>query len=357
VIGAGVVGVATAWLLLRQGHRVQLLDTCLQGRQTAPSGSRAALGVLMAQVFHRSSGRAWRLRQRSLELWQQWIALLEAQGHSLPRRQGVLLLASSSEDWERQQRLVAERQRQGIPLELWSVEQLEALQPLLPGPSVGALYSPNDGQIDPGPVIEALLASSRLEGLQTRADRAVALQRQGCGWLVSCEQGSPIAADWLVITAGVGSHTLVEDLGHPIAMEPVLGQALELALPARGSASDTWQQWPGVVVWQGVNLVPKPMANGVARLWLGATLETSAEVDPAELAKLRHLHGHAPPWLLEASVERSWQGVRPHPLGQPAPVLKALEPTLLLASGHYRNGVLLAPASAEWVSGQITSIR
>ena len=307
MIGAGVVGVATAWLLLRQGHRVQLLDPCLQDAQSAPSGSRAALGVLMAQVFHRSSGRAWRLRQRSLELW--------------------------------------------------SVEQLEALQPLLPGPSMGALYSPNDGQIDPGPVIEALLASSRLEGLQTRADRAVALQRQGYGWLVSCEQGSPIAADWLVITAGVGSHSLVEDLGHPIAMEPVLGQALELALTARGSATDTWQQWPGVVVWQGVNLVPKPMANGVARLWLGATLETSAEVEPAELDSLRHLHGHAPPWLLEASVELSWQGVRPYPVGQPAPVLKALEPTLLLASGHYRNGVLLAPASAEWVSGQITSIR
>lgn len=357
MIGAGVVGVATAWLLLSQGHRVQLLDPCLQGPQIAPSGSRAALGVLMAEVFHRSSGRAWRLRQRSLELWRHWIALLEAQGHRLPRRQGVLLLASNGEDWERQQRLVAQRQHQGIPLELWSVEQVKALRPLLPSPSLGALYSPNDGQIDPGPMIEALLANSRLQGLETRADRAVALQRQGCGWQVSCEQGSPMTADWVVITAGVGSHALLEDLGHPIAMEPVLGQALELALPARGAATDPWCQWPGVVVWQGVNLVPKPIANGVARLWLGATLETSAKVDPAELDNLRRLHGHAPPWLLEASVERRWQGVRPHPIGQPAPVLKALEPTLLLASGHYRNGVLLAPASAEWVSAQITSIR
>ena len=50
---------------------------------------------------------------------------------------------------------------------------------------------------------------------------------------------------------------------------------------------------------------------------------------------------------------RQWQGLRARPEGRPAPLLEALEPGLLLASGHYRNGVLLAPASAAWVAAVI----
>jgi glycine/D-amino acid oxidase-like deaminating enzyme len=103
------------------------------------------------------------------------------------------------------------------------------------------------------------------------------------------------------------------------------------------------------VVWQGINLVPR--AGG--RLWLGATLEPGDQADPAALAALRELDGAAPPWLRQASVIRQWRGHRPHPIGQPAPLLEQLEPGLVLASGHYRNGVLLAPATAEWVAEQL----
>ena len=370
VIGAGIVGLATAWLLLRQGHRVHVLDPALEpsdggislgsgafGSGAANSGSWAALGVLMANLALRSSGRGWRLRQRSLTLWQHWIQLLEVEGHHLPRRQGVLVLASDPDDLERQQRLVEQRQRQGIPLELWSAEKLQALEPELPGPSLGGLYSPQDGQLDPVPMLKTLLASAQRQGLEIRSDRAVSLERQGTGWQVRCDGGAALQADWLVLTAGVASGALLEPLGHCIPMEPVLGQALELVCPAAaGHSADHWSQWPGVVVYQGTNLIPRPSSDGGSRLWLGASLEPGQVADPAELERLRLLNGQAPHWLLEATVERRWQGVRPRPIGQPAPVLKALEPTLLLASGHYRNGVLLAPASAEWVSAQITSI-
>jgi glycine/D-amino acid oxidase-like deaminating enzyme len=54
-------------------------------------------------------------------------------------------------------------------------------------------------------------------------------------------------------------------------------------------------------------------------------------------------------------VVNHWQGLRARPLGRPAPLLEQLEPGLLLASGHYRNGVLLAPASAAWVAEHIAT--
>jgi hypothetical protein len=64
---------------------------------------------------------------------------------------------------------------------------------------------------------------------------------------------------------------------------------------------------------------------------------------------MRHLDHSAPEWLHNASVLEHWSGLRARPVERPAPVLELLEPGLLLATGHYRNGVLLTPATAEWV--------
>jgi glycine/D-amino acid oxidase-like deaminating enzyme len=143
-------------------------------------------------------------------------------------------------------------------------------------------------------------------------------------------------------------------LGHERPQTPVLGQALELELPAGCPDPDAW---PGSLCWDGINLVPRPGR----RLWLGATLEpgqglvsgTPGPEATAALERLRQLNGQAPAWLEQATVLRHWQGLRARPDGRPAPLLEHLEPGLLLASGHYRNGVLLAPASAAWVAETI----
>jgi glycine/D-amino acid oxidase-like deaminating enzyme len=200
----------------------------------------------------------------------------------------------------------------------------------------------------------ALLADGLRLGLQPICDRAEQLERHAGGWTVHTGSDQTLRADAVVVSAGVASASLLESLGHNQPQEPVLGQALELELAAPTSW-DTPGPWPGAVVWQGVNLVPQTRAGdpGPARLWLGATLEPGDQADPTALAHLRALGGAAPAWLEQAAVIRRWQGHRSHPIGQPAPLLAQLEPGLLMASGHYRNGVLLAPATAEWVADQL----
>lgn len=105
----------------------------------------------MGQVFHRFSGRGWRLRQRSLELWREWIEALKAQGHSIPYRQGLLLLASDGQELERQGRLSQERQAKGFPLELWEPAQLQNLQPPFPRPSAASIRLPMASSTPPWP--------------------------------------------------------------------------------------------------------------------------------------------------------------------------------------------------------------
>ncbi len=350
VVGAGLVGLAVAWQLLRHGHPVTLLDPQLEQATTEHCGSAAALGVLMARVFHRSSGRAWRLRQRSHALWHQWLSALAQAGHPVPQRQGLLLLAADAEELERQRHLAELRQRQGIVLNLWDRHHLAGLQPAVPAAALGALHSPDDGQLDPGAALRGLWAVSRSAGLQAHRDSVARLERRGSGWLVHGQSGARHQAPWLVICAGVQSGALLAPLGHERPMQPVLGQALELDWPQ----NPRWN-WPGVVVWQGLNLVPRPDLEGGRRCWLGATLEPGHQASPEALAKLRHWGGDT--GLEEARVVRHWQGLRCRPLGRPAPLLEQLEPGLLLVSGHYRNGVLLAPASAEWACQQVRAGR
>ena len=294
MIGAGVVGLSVAWQLLQQGHEVALIDPDLEAGQADGTGSSAALGLLMAQIYRRSSGRGWRLRQQSLALWQQWRSTLAERGHAIPFRPGLLQLAASTETLQAQQRLVEQRQKQGLPLRLLERQELEALQPALPDGVLGGVLSAADGQLDPIAAMQALLEDSQRLGLRcwrTGAQRLERLSSSEARWRVQGADGSSLSCQWLVLSAGLGSPALLEPLGHARAQSPVLGQALELELPPGCPSAE---QWPGSLSWDGVNLVPRPQR----RLWLGATVEPdSVQAAASALAALRNLGGAAPDWL------------------------------------------------------------
>ena len=65
------------------------------------------------------------------------------------------------------------------------------------------------------------------------------------------------------------------------------------------------------------------------------------------------MNNTAPKWMTSSRVCHEWNGIRARPTNEPAPLLKQLEPGLLINTGHYRNGVLLAPACAEWIGQKI----
>ena len=294
----------------------------------------------MAEVYQRRSGRGWRLRRRSMQLLQHWQEQLQ-----LPIQRGLLLLASETQEWERQQRLVQQSQC----LELLSPAALkqqvnQATLPELPDGVLGGVWSEGDGQLDPMQWIRQLQLSAAEQGLERLQASVTTVDRNGSGpWQLRLSDGSELSCDWLLIAAGLGSSGLLESLGHPLPMEPVLGQALELQLGSEPPA------WNGCLIWKGINLVPRPNR----KLWLGATVEPGADASAPALAGLQSLEGTAPSWLQQAQVLRQWQGLRARPSGQPAPVLEQPQPHLLVVSGHYRNGILLAPACAEWAATQI----
>lgn len=352
VIGGGFIGRCCAWLLSRRGHAVQLIDGDPRAEPMgagARSGSAAALGLLMADVYRRRSGRGWRLRQHSMALLEEWQQLLAVAGQPLELRRGLLLLAHEPEDWQRQQDLVSRSENAGPPLALRTASALELLDPALPRGALGGIWSPRDGQLDPSTWGEALERDGRAHGMKLHHEPVERLESApgASRWRIRMAAGAALSADKVVVAAGLGSAPLLQPLGIELPMEPVLGQALELELDP-----STPELWPGSVLWRGINLVPRPQR----RLWIGATLEPGQSASPEALAALASLHGDAPDWLRQARPLSHWQGLRARPVGQPAPVLIEPQPGLLVCTGHYRNGILLAAASAAWVAERIEAL-
>lgn len=351
IVGAGVVGAAIAYeLSLIPGLEVILCD-----RDRPAAGSTgAALGVLMAAISQKKAkSRAWKLRQQSLQRYATLIPELEAKlGRHLPGNDaGILKLCSMEENWQKWQGLAAVRQQQGFPLQLWSVEQIQRRFPQLGVETIsGAVFSGCDRQIQPRPLTEALVEAAQLNGVRVcwKTEIVATETIEISGEVRRCQRvmtqsGEVYEPDWLVLAAGLGTTPLSQHLQAAIAIGPVLGQALRYRIP--GGFPENCP----VITGGDVHVVP--LTND--ECWVGATVEFpdstgTAIADESHLAALQETAIALYPPLAEADVIEHWSGLRPRPDGRSAPVIDRLEnyENVLLATGHYRNGVLLAPATA-----------
>jgi glycine oxidase len=363
IIGCGVVGAAIAYeLSLKPEFQVVVLDQ----NQPAAASTGAALGVLVAIISQKVKGRNWRLRQQSWARFQTLLPELEEKlGQPIScNRHGLLNLCFAAEDLPRWQSLQAIRQRQGFKLELWSPDQVAMACPYLKTDNIAAgIYSPDDWQVNPMELTKALVNAAAQQGVdfqfgQPVVDFAVATstsaQVKHCIAIKTPDQ--EIAADYVVLASGLGTTPLTEQLQQPTAIGPVLGQALQLHLDTPLGDPD----FQPLVNGDDVHLVP----IGHGDYWVGATVEFPSQEATADMelvpdaARLETMLQAATdycPALAKGTVTRQWFGLRPRPQGQAAPVIKPVEgfSNVWLATGHYRNGVLLAPATALAIKQQL----
>jgi glycine/D-amino acid oxidase-like deaminating enzyme len=359
IIGCGVIGAAIAYELSRvDGLAITLLDE----KVPASGSTGAALGVLMGIISQKTKGRAWQLRRDSLERYETLIPELEAiAGQPLSfNRQGILMLLFNEGELEKRKKLVEIRRYQGFNLEIWDRARLQSQCPHIDNEQViGAVYSPRDRQINPTQLTQALVTGATRNGINCQfgvkvqkillsAPDSENLRR--CCQIQTTEEA--IAVDWLVVAAGLGSTPLVAAYASSVDIRPVLGQALQLKLE-RSLGSPDFQP---VMTGDDVHIVP--LGNG--EYWVGATVEfanAQGEIvaEPNLLETLRQTAIAFCPALADATLVRTWSGKRPRPQDRPAPIIGELPgvSNVLLATGHYRNGILLAPATAQAVRDTI----
>lgn len=352
IIGCGIVGAAIAYELSLMGD---LEITVCDGQTPASGSTGAALGVLMGAISQKKpKSRAWKLRQASLQRYETLIPELERQlQRQLPRNDnGILKLGAPDENWPKWQKLAEVRQEQGFPLEIWSLETVRSRFPQLGTDGFsGAVFSWRDRQIQPIPLTQALVDAARQNGVRFEFGteileaEVVSGDKQRCQRL-HARNGSTYDVDTVIVSAGVGTTLFCENLGDLVTVKPVLGQALRFRL------SQPFPEDFPVVTGGDVHVVPLSDVE----CWVGATVEfpddsgqVTANSHLLETVKQEAIALYPP--LADAEILETWHGSRPRPEGRSAPVIDVLPnyENVLLATGHYRNGVLLAPATAECV--------
>jgi glycine/D-amino acid oxidase-like deaminating enzyme len=322
----------------------------------AQASTGAALGVLMGVISQKIKGKAWRLRQTSIQRYETLIPELEAvTGRTIPfNRQGILQLCWEEENFESWEKLVEIRRSQGWVLEIWDTTQLKSCCPQVSNNKItGAIYSPQDRQLDPIALTLALVEAAQHKGVTFKFGVKVVNVSTAESPTISVETtDEKIAADWVVIAAGLGSTPLTAQLNQKIDIRPVLGQALQVNLDYPIGNP----QFQPMITCNDVHIVPV----GGGDYWIGATVEFPSDGDeiPPNYELLESVRQQAIalcPELASATITRTWSGLRPRPENRPAPIIERLPGFnhILLATGHYRNGVLLAPATAQAIREMI----
>ena len=359
IIGAGIIGAAIAYeLSLVKGLDITLIDE----KQPASGSTGAALGVLMGIISHKTKGRGWKLRQLSLERYETLIPELEAiTNNPIPvNRQGILMLRFKGDPLHRWEKLIQFRNDHGYPLEIWDQNELLKRCPQVQNERViGAIYSPNDRQINPTILTESLIFAASKNGVNCQF--GVKVQKIAYRGLEDLNKSQSyeiktsyqtLETDWLVICGGLGSTPLINELQPMVKIQPVLGQAIQIKLnDVLGDIN-----FQPVITGEDIHIVP----INSNEYWIGATLEfpdemgeVTAKKEFLEQAKKQVFS--VCPDIKKGEIVNSWSGKRPRPDGESAPIIKEVPNylNLLLATGHYRNGILLAPATALMIKDKI----
>jgi glycine oxidase len=346
IVGGGLIGSSIAFELSSEKLRVALLDRQEPGREA----SWAAAGMLAPGPDSSDATALVPLGIESLRLYPEFIVAIErASGKSVDfTRNGTFEVFRGPEAEIARNKMVAEFHHLGLAAGAMSADEARKHESSL-GANTGAVaWLPEEATVDPRLLVEAVLAAAKLSGAEIRANCAVdALLYEGKACTGVVAAGQKISAKQIVIAAGSFCGTIADpareahqqpQLQHYAPVHQVRGQMLALR-------SET-VQLKKVLRSQHGYLVPRRDGRIIA----GSTLENSdfvKQVTPQGVRQILDAALELAPALADAKIVEEWSGLRP---GTPD-LLPIIGPTditgLWLATGHYRNGILLAPATAK----------
>jgi glycine oxidase len=356
VIGGGVIGLAIAWRAAQRGLRVTVADPA-----PAAGATHAAAGMLtpVAEAAY-AERELFGLGRASLDRYPAFTA--ELTGLTGLRTgfapTGTLQVAYDGDDLAmlvEQHRLQESFGRAATRL---SARECRAAEPMLNPVVRGGLLAAGDGSVDPRLLATALLAAAEQAGVRLVRQRAAELIiTAGTAAGAVLADGSAVRARWVVLAAGWQSAVLGGlPPGTAPPVRPVKGQILRLRARPGADPALLTRTVRGLVRGSSVYLVPR--ADG--EIVVGATQEelgTDTTVTAGGVWELLRDARLLVPGITELELAEAMAGLRP---GTPdnAPVLgPAALPGLVLATGHFRGGVLLAPVTAEVIAEYLASER
>jgi glycine oxidase len=340
IVGAGVIGCSIAYELARRGVSVQLVDN----RAAGMGATQASAGVLAPYIEARTEGPLLDLAAHSLDRYDEFVArVTEASGVSVGYcRTGTLDAALNEGAIRRLEscaRLLAAR---GIVAEILDADRARSEEPRLTGKVVGGLLIPSHGFVAVASLTRALVAAARHHGAQILEPGRVRRIRESVGELIVDTDRGSLTGNGVVLAAGTWSGQIDVEGAARAPVKPVRGQLLQFWSAAPRLRRVTWGERCYLVPWDDGTLL------------VGATVEDAGFDERTTVGGVRDLVGAATelvPHVCSFSFLGAKAGLRPAtPDELPLIGASTVIPNLMYATGHYRNGVLLAPLTAELVA-------
>ena len=343
IVGGGIIGLALARELAKRGRTVTVFERDRAGR----GASWAAAGMLApAAELGFEEIDLYRLGRESLRRWPDFARDLEAAGGMSVgyRDEGTLVVADDRDAAEALRRLYRFQEEHGAPVEWMTGREALEVEPFLSPKLAAAVFSPEDHQVDNRAVVEALRTVAEAHpNIILRECVTVSAVAPREHPAVVVDDGEQTAARIVVLAAGAWTRG-IEGLEPAPPVRPLKGQMLSLRMEAPFEL--------GHVV-RGPDAYLAPKSDG--RLVIGATSEEmgfDTTVTAGGLYRLLEGAVEVVPGIEELEVAETWVGFRPASRDH-APLLGTAAPGVVLATGHYRHGILLAPVTAQELGAEI----
>src|SRR5262250_2395874 len=346
IAGGGLIGGAIALELSRAGLRVALLDARDPGREA----SWASAGILSPAPENSAMIAMVPLGRASLAMYPEFVESVEELSDLSTgfRRNGTLETLFSRRAKEELNTIIALHHGLGLKAEAISAQEARELEPDVSEEVEAAVFRPDEASVDNRLLAAALLEAAKHSGAQVFSGSPVqSIRREGssCSGFI-LQDGEPVAARNTIVAAGAFS-SQIAGIGDYAPVRPAKGQMVALRCERVKIARVLWSERIYVV----------PRSDG--RILAGATVE-HVGFDKTVTASGLHANLDAAielvPALAAARVEETWAGLRPDTPDH----LPIIGPTdregLLIATGHFRSGVLLTPVTAKLIGDSIAGV-
>jgi len=344
IVGGGICGLACGWELLQSGYDVEIYE-----KNKVGSGATNKSGGMLAGGIENEPSEAnlWELNKYSQNLWKEYYKKLESDSDTEIDYQddGTMMLATTKDDLSQIEFLYNYQQGIGVDVEWLTSRQVNKMEPHLK--TIGGIWVKNDHQVDSikltkalrivfekmggkifehNPVKKIIQNNNKISGIQLESDT-----------IISCEK--------ILMTTGIDTPNILNDICK-IPIRPLKGQMLSLEMNNRLIDRVIWAP--------KTYLIPKSDNT----LLIGATVEEQGinkSITAGGILSLLESAWRILPAIEDLPIKNMWVGFRPTARDD-APILGKLPISgLYIASGHHRNGILLAPATGKIIADLIVS--
>ena len=341
IIGSGIIGKFNALELSELGFQITIIDPSHH-----KNSSNAALGLLMGNMYQKRKGRSWTLRKQSIELWPKWLDFLQTFNNELDIEKPLIQLTTNEAKFRKLKKFINENNDNDLKILKKDSILLKNINQAFQTKNIKGIISLKDGRINAISLLKTLDTYLKNKKVNFLEDKIVKIRKLNKQWIATTKTKKEITSDVIILCNSLNAIDLIDDLSKNIKLKPVLGQAFEICI---NDEEVDLLSLPKHFNINGKNILP----ISKTKLIIGSTDEYSTKPEDNIFEKLTNFVEKKPTWLMKGHITKKWYGVRSRPEGEASPIMKNLENGLIICTGFFKNGILLAPACSKWVAIEI----